>query len=44
MEGTKTVVTNSRKNTHFGWMKCGDNVATNFTDSQIKIAEDNIGK
>ena len=25
-------------------MKCGDNVATDFADSQIKMAEQNIGK
>ena len=32
------------KNTHFGWMICGENVLKNLADSQIKMAENNIGK
>ena len=31
-------------NTHFGWIKCGDNVAKDFAQSWIKIVEQNIGK
>ena len=31
------------KNTHFGWMKCGDNLATDFEQRRIKMVEDNIG-
>ena len=31
------------KNSHFGWMTCGDNLATGFVQSKIKMVEDNIG-
>ena len=31
-------------NNHFVWMQCGDNVTKDFVQSQIKMAEQNIGK
>ena len=32
------------KNIHFGWMICGGNGFNHFSNSQIKMAENNIGK